>query len=147
MYPVLNKEALPSPQVTALTLHFLLENWLLPWETDRENIHCLQRKSQRSVVWICGPHVEILSHLWKWKSLSHVQLFATPWDSPSQNTGVGSFSLLQSIFPTQGLNPGLLHCRQILYQLNHQGSPSSEEISSLPRGLCLDLWSPCGNTH
>ena len=38
-------------------------------------------------------------------------------------TGVGSQSLLQGIFPTQGLNPGLLHCRQILYQLRHQGSP------------------------
>jgi len=40
-----------------------------------------------------------------------------PWDSPGQNTGVGSFSLLQAIFPTQELNQGLLNCRQILYQL------------------------------
>ena len=45
------------------------------------------------------------------------------WDSPGQNTGVGSNSLLQGIFPTQGLNWGLLHCRQILYQLSHQGGP------------------------
>ena len=44
-------------------------------------------------------------------------------NSPSQNTGVGSLSLLQGIFPTQGSNPGLLHCRWILYQLNHKGSP------------------------
>ena len=43
--------------------------------------------------------------------------------SPGQNTGVGSLSLLQGIFPTQGLNPGLWHCRQILYQLSHKGSP------------------------
>ena len=42
-----------------------------------------------------------------------------PWNSPGQNTGVGSLSLLQGIFPTQGSNPGLLHCRQILYQLSH----------------------------
>ena len=35
----------------------------------------------------------------------------SPWNSPSQNTGVGSLSLLQGIFPTQGLNPGFLHCR------------------------------------
>ena len=41
-----------------------------------------------------------------------------------QNTGVGSCSLLQEIFPTQGWNPGLRHCRQILYQLSHQGSPN-----------------------
>ena len=47
----------------------------------------------------------------------------SPWNSLGQNTGVGSLSLLQGIFPTQGWNPGLLHCRQILYQLSHQGSP------------------------
>ena len=47
----------------------------------------------------------------------------SPWNSPGQNTGVGSLSLLQGIFPTQGLNPGLWHCRQILYQLSHKGSP------------------------
>ena len=44
-----------------------------------------------------------------------------PWNSPSQNTEVGSQSLLQGIFPTHGSNPGIPHCRQILYQLNHQG--------------------------
>ena len=46
----------------------------------------------------------------------------SPWNSPGQNTGVGSLSLLQGIFPTQGSNPGLPHCRRILYQLSHQGS-------------------------
>ena len=45
------------------------------------------------------------------------------WNSPGQNTGVDSLFLLQGIFPTQGLNPGLPHCRQILYQLSHKGSP------------------------
>ena len=43
--------------------------------------------------------------------------------SSGQNTGVGSLSLPQGIFPTQGSNPGLLHCRWILYQLNYKGSP------------------------
>ena len=47
----------------------------------------------------------------------------SPCNSPGQNTGMGSCSLLQGIFPTQGLNPGLPHCRWILYQLSHQGSP------------------------
>ena len=45
-----------------------------------------------------------------------------PWDFPSQNTGVGCHFLLQGIFPTQRLNPGLLHCRQIFYCLIHLGS-------------------------
>ena len=48
-------------------------------------------------------------------------LYST-WNSPSQNTGVGSLSLLQGIFSTQGLNPGVLHCRLILSQLSYQGS-------------------------
>ena len=47
----------------------------------------------------------------------------SPGNSPGQNTGVGSLSLLHGIFPTQGSNPSLLHCRQILYQLSHKGSP------------------------
>ena len=45
----------------------------------------------------------------------------SPWNSPGQNTGVGSHSLLWGIFPAQGLNPGFPHCRQILYQLSHKG--------------------------
>ena len=62
----------------------------------------------------------------KWKSLSHVRLFVTPyspWNSLGQNTAVGSLSLQQGFFPTQGLNPGLSRCRLILYQLSHKGSP------------------------
>ena len=46
-----------------------------------------------------------------------------PWNSPGQNIGVGSCSLLQVIFSTQGSKPGLPHRKQILYQLSHQGSP------------------------
>jgi len=49
-----------------------------------------------------------------------------------QNTGLGRFSLLQGIFPTQGSNPGLLHCRQILYQLSHKGSTRILEKVAYP---------------
>ena len=109
----------------------------------------------RTLEWIAIS----FSNAWKWKvnvkSLSRVQLLATPWtaayqappsmgfsrrvlewvaialrlhglyipwNSPGQNTGVGDLSLLQGIFPTQGSNPGLLHCRQILYQMSYEGS-------------------------
>ena len=68
---------------------------------------------------------------WKWKSCSVVSdslpphgLYS-PWNSPGQNTRVGSLSLLQGIVPTQGSNPGLPHCGHILYQLSHKGSPLS----------------------
>ena len=47
----------------------------------------------------------------------------SPWNSPGQNTGVGSLSLLEGIFPIQGSNPGLPHCRRIVYQLSHKGRP------------------------
>ena len=47
----------------------------------------------------------------------------SPWNSPGQNTGLGSLFLLQGIFPTQGLNPDLPHCRWIFCQLSHKGSP------------------------
>ena len=53
-------------------------------------------------------------------------------DSPSKNTGVGCHALLQVIFPTQGLNPGLLHCRQILYYLSHQRNPRILEWVTYP---------------
>ena len=81
----------------------------------------------------------------KVKSLSHVWLFVTPWavactrllrpqDFLGKTTGVCCHFLLQGIFPTQGSNPGLLHCRQTVYHLSHWGSPmaeSEEELKSL----------------
>ena len=50
-----------------------------------------------------------------------------PWDFPGKNTGMGCHFLLQEIFPTEGLNPGLLHRRQTLYHLSHQGSPEERK--------------------
>ena len=76
----------------------------------------------------------------KCQSLSHVWLFATPWtvarrllcpwDSPGKNTGVGCRALLQGIFPAQGSNPSLLHCRRILYRRSHQGGPCMAPAST-----------------
>ena len=56
----------------------------------------------------------------------------SPGNSPGQNAGVGSLSLLQGIFPTQGSNPRLLHCRWILYQLSHLRSPRILEWVAYP---------------
>ena len=57
-------------------------------------------------------------------------------DSPGKNTRLGCHALLQGIFPIQGFNPGLLHCRQILYHLSHHGSPRILErvANSFSRG-------------
>ena len=86
--------------------------------------------------------------------LSHVRL-CDPMDcsppgssvhgaSPGKNTGAGCHALLQGIFQTQGSNPGLLHCRWILYKLSYQGSPAKilkyrYRASLLFRSLCRDL--------
>ena len=58
-------------------------------------------------------------------------------DSPNKNTGVGCYAPFQRIIPTQGWNPGLPHCRWILYCLNHQGSPRLLEWVAYPffRGI------------
>ena len=72
----------------------------------------------------------------------------SPWKSPGQNTGVGNLSLLQGIFPTQGLNPGLPYCRQILCQLSHKESTRilvwvaylCSSRSSQPRGRTGVSW-------
>ena len=52
-----------------------------------------------------------------------------PWNPPGKNTGVGCHAFLQGIFPNQGLNPALLHRRQILYCLSYPGSPVQWHIS------------------
>ena len=53
------------------------------------------------------------------------------WNSPGKNTGVGCRSLLQGIFPTQGSNQGLLHCRQIIHHLSYQGNPYRVSLFSV----------------
>ena len=81
-------------------------------------------------------------HVWIWENESEscsavsdslqTHGLYSPWNSAGQNTGVGSLFLLQGIFPTQGSNPGLLHCRRILYQLSHKRSPRRLEWVAYP---------------
>ena len=81
---------------------------------------------------IFTPYTQYLFLTWKVKvaqsclTIPNPMDIYSPWNSLGQTTGVGSLSLLQGIFPTQGSNTGLPHCRQILYQLSHQGSPYLE---------------------
>ena len=107
------------------------------------------RKESDTTEWLNWTELnesESDSHLVLPDSLLPYGLYS-PWNSPGQNTGVGSFSLLQVIFSTQGSNPGLPHCRQILYQLSHQGSPRildwvpySFSSGFLIQKLNLGLW-------
>ena len=65
--------------------------------------------------------------------------FSVHGHSPGKNTGVGCHLLLQGIFPTQGSNPGLLHCRWILYHLNHQESQLRDELLLLLPCLWIEF--------
>ena len=121
--------------------------WLLDWEDPLEkgkvtHFSILAWRIPGTIYspWGCkeSDTTEQLAHTvtniikWKWKLLSRVQLFATPrtvWNSLGQNTEGGSLSLLQGILPTQGSNPDLPHCRQILHQLSHKGSPNIIELN------------------
>ena len=82
-------------------------------------------------IYVWGKESESESHSAMFDSLWPHGLYS-PWNSPGQNTEVGSLSLLQGIFPTQGCNPGLPHCRWILYQLSHKGSPRILEWVTYP---------------
>ena len=65
-----------------------------------------------------------------------------PWNSLGKNTGVGSHSLLQGIFPNQGSNLSFLHCRQILYHLSHQGIPRFIYLATLVLVAACGIWFP-----
>ena len=89
-----------------------------------------------------ASNLEVYGERKKVKLLSRARLFATPWivactkllcpwDFQGKSTGVGCHFLLQGIFPTQGSNPALSHCRQMLYRLSHQGSRYSSKDSSI----------------
>ena len=101
------------------------------WLTDSFPVH--QKKHK-----YISKHIHLIKNVLKVESSSIVSdslqphdLYS-PWNSPGQNTGVGSLSLLQGIFPTQGSNPGLPHCRWTLYQLSHKGSPGMLEWVAYP---------------
>ena len=72
----------------------------------------------RNAINFCVLITQLCSSLWP-HGLQPARLFC-PWNSPGKNTEVGCHFLLQGIFPTQGSNPSLLHCRQILSHLSHQ---------------------------
>ena len=92
---ILEDHSSPSWNYEVLKSCFLFYSFPCSW--------CSVSKSCPTLLWPHGP-----------------TRLLCPWNSPGKNTRVGSQSLLQGIFPTQGLNAGLLHCRQILYHLRHQ---------------------------
>ena len=79
--------------------------------------------------------------MWEGEVTQACLTLCDPMDSPGKNTGVDYHFLLQGIFPTQGSNPGLPHCRQMLYSLSHQGSLSVFKFCGCNHHLQW-FWSP-----
>ena len=115
----------PGPALASV-FHLNLQIWYVGLKLKKtekcKNSNSHQHKTQtHQVTW---------SHSVVSNSLSPHELY-NAWNSPGQNSGVSSRSLLQGIFPTQGSNPGLPHCMMILYQLSHKGSPNLPNIRKL----------------
>ena len=128
---------------TAVDCHFLLQGILLTQGLNPGLLYCTQ-------ILYCLSYREVPYLFYKWKyipfdcaeSFSGFQLCypmdyslsgsSVHGDSPGKNTGVGCHALFQRIFPIQGPNPGLPHCRWILFCLSHQGSPEILEWVAMP---------------
>ena len=121
--------------------------WRRKWQLQHP---CLENSTDGGAWWATVPGVAELDMAEATEHTQHVSVYvgnsdyilkvaqlcptlrphglSSPWDSPGQNTGVGSLSLLQGVCPNQGSSPGPPHCRRILYQLSHQGSHINQYI-------------------
>ena len=126
--------------LNSLILDFSYE--LFPLESMETKIANKQNLSIRTPVSLLNNNTIILTNEFESECISHSVMsnslqpsglkptrLPCPWNSPSNNTGVDSHSLLQGIFLTQGSNLGLLPCRQLLYRLSHQGSPQGRVMA------------------
>ena len=110
-----------------MVTHSSILAWKIPWTEEPGRLQSMGLQSQTWLSDLTG--------------LQATRLLC-PWDFPGKSTGVGCHCLLQRIFLTQGSNPGLPHCRQTLYHLSHQGSPSFVKCPFKPfphicRASCL----------
>ena len=141
--------------------------YMVSWSSYKQSLRVHEGKGEINVYWVPTILLNLTLVLrtdsaficifalrkWRFESESHLvvsdslrpQGLDSPWNSPGQNTGMGSLSLLQGSFPIQGLNAGLPHCRHILYQLSHKGSPRILEwmLDALCQALLKMLWMWC----
>ena len=139
MFPVLAGDFFTTSTTCLLWAVFILldiENGVIFIVSNLKAISCIIY-----ICWHVSDHLEIVEHnrLVESRSCSvmsdscdPMEILYSPWNSTGQNTGVGSLSLLQGIFPTQGLNWVFPHCSQILYQLSHKRSPRILEWVAYP---------------
>ena len=104
----------------------LCQLFTTPWTAACQAPLSTRILQARILEWVAMPSFRGSSQLREWTQVSLVAggFFTTEPPGKPKSTGVGSLSLFQGIFPTQGLNWGFLHCRWILYQLSYQGNPN-----------------------
>ena len=105
----------PPDKNTGVGCHFLLQ--YMKVKSESEVAQACRTLSDPMDCSLPGSSVHGIfqARVLEWVAIAFLHGLYSPWNSPGQNTGVGSLSLLQGIFRTQGSNPGLPHCRQILY--------------------------------
>ena len=96
------------------------ESWTATSKPMKSEHTLTPTQNKLKVACVCVSHLVVSDSL-RPRGLQLARLLC-PWNSPDKNTGVGCHFFLQGIFPTQGSNSGLLHCRQMLYHLSYQGS-------------------------
>ena len=139
--------SLPGSSVRGILQARILEWVAMPssrgsfWPRDRTHSPLILLHSQAGSLLLAPPgkpksvikwSCSVLSDSLRPHGLQPTRLLHS-WDFPGKSPGVGCHFLLQGIFPTQGSNPGLLHCRQILYCLSHQRSPGEMQIKTSVR--------------
>ena len=119
----------PAAEVVGLEVEANLVTWKRTWS-------CLK---QRGIQWIWGrlPGEAKAAGLWTTLQVNESRSVVSDSFRPGQNTGVGSLSCPQGIFPIQGSNPDLLYCRWIFYHLSHKGSPTASSKDLLTWTLNL----------
>ena len=114
-----------------IELHYLKEKLLIFWP-GRCQVSLVSNNISVISILMMSLVAQWLSHVWLCSPMDcNPPGSSVHGGSPGQNTGMGCHALLQGIFPTQGLNSGLLHCRQILYSLSHQ-----ERLRTLEQVAC-----------
>ena len=118
--PIPNSQSIPYP-LNALLRTFLKDHkkMKINIRQNEKKLKVMWKDSESEVTQLCPTLCDHRDHM------DCIRLLH-PWDFPGKSTGVDCHFLLQGIFPTQGSKPGLLHCRQMLYHLSHQGSPHSQ---------------------
>ena len=114
-----------------VSLNYIYINSIIERKKEQRFLFQKKWKMEQNIQWLWDNYTRCESHLVMSDSLQPHGLYS-PWNSPGQNIGVGSLFFFQGIFPNQGSNPGLPHCRWILYQLSHKGSPRGLEWVAYP---------------